>query len=118
VAVEPAESAVMIGKEPEIHDIQGIGEGFIPELVKMDMIDRVIQIKSQDAKDFVKELAQKEGLFVGISSGANVLAALKLGKELEAEYNAKSSAKKMPKKTIVTVLPDSGERYLSMNIFN
>lgn len=118
VAVEPAESAVMVGQKPEIHDIQGIGEGFIPDLVNMDVIDQVIQIESQDAKSFVKELAREEGLFVGISSGANVLAALKLGEEMEAELNPKSSAKKMLKKTIVTVLPDSGERYLSMNIFN
>lgn len=110
VAVEPDESAVMIGKKPELHEIQGIGEGFIPDLIDMDVVDQVIQIKSQEAKNFVKELARKEGLFVGISSGANVLAALKLGEGI----NTKSSAKK----TIVTVLPDSGERYLSMNIFN
>ena len=105
IAVEPAESAVMNGQEPKPHEIQGIGEGFIPELVRMDMIDEVITIKSQDAKDFMKKLAQEEGLFVGISSGANVLAALKVGETIGSG------------KTVVTVLPDSGERYLSMGIF-
>lgn len=109
VAVEPDESAVMIGKKPGLHEIQGIGEGFIPDLIQMDIINRSIQIKSQDAKNFVKELARYEGLFVGISSGANVLAALKIAQE-----NSKTTSRK----TIVTVLPDSGERYLSMNIFS
>jgi len=109
VAVEPEESAVMIGKKPGLHEIQGIGEGFIPDLVQMNVINRAIQIRSQDAKNFVKELARYEGLFVGISSGANILAALKI-----AEENSKTTSKK----TIVTVLPDSGERYLSMNIFS
>lgn len=105
VAVEPAESAVMSGQEPDLHEIQGIGEGFIPPLVSMAEIDEVITVKSQDAKDFMRELARKEGLFVGISSGANVLAALQMGEEMGDG------------KTIVTILPDSGERYLSMNIF-
>jgi cysteine synthase A len=105
IAVEPAESAVMNGQEPKPHEIQGIGEGFVPKLVRMDMIDEVITIKSQDAKDFMKKLAHEEGLFVGISSGANVLAALKVGETIGSG------------KTVVTVLPDSGERYLSMGIF-
>jgi len=105
VAVEPYESAVMSGKEAEPHEIQGIGEGFIPDLVRMDMIDEVIAVKSRDAKDFMRKLAREEGLFVGISSGANVLAALKMGETIGSG------------KTIVTILPDSGERYLSMNIF-
>lgn len=113
VAVEPAESAVMSGSKAGLHEIQGIGEGFVPDLVRMDVIDKVIQIKSQDAKDFIRELAQREGLFVGISSGANVLAALRLGEEIQANLPLDEAAKK----TIVTVLPDSGERYLSMNIF-
>ena len=105
VAVEPSESAVMSGAEPKPHEIQGIGEGFIPDLIRMDMIDEVITVKSQDAKDFIKKLAKEEGLFVGISSGANVLAALKLAEKSKSE------------KTIATILPDSGERYLSMNVF-
>lgn len=105
VAVEPDKSAVMSGDGPGLHEIQGIGEGFIPALVCMDNIDEVIRIDCQDAKDFVKELARREGLFVGISSGANVLAALQMGEAMNQG------------ETIVTILPDSGERYLSMNIF-
>ena len=108
VAVEPCESAVMTGGKPDLHEIQGIGEGFIPGLVRMDMIDEVIAVKSQDAKDFIRKLAREEGLFVGISSGANVLAALRVGEAIAVDG---------PGKTIATVLPDSGERYLSMNIF-
>jgi len=105
VAVEPCESAVMNGEKAGMHEIQGIGEGFIPDLVRMDAIDQVIKIKSQDAKDFMKKLAHQEGLLVGISSGANVLAALEVSEEIG------------PGKTVLTILPDSGERYLSMNIF-
>ena len=105
VAVEPCESAVMNGERAGMHEIQGIGEGFIPDLVRMDAIDLVIKVRSQDAKDFMKKLAHQEGLLVGISSGANVLAALEMSEEIG------------PGKTVLTVLPDSGERYLSMNIF-
>jgi len=105
VAVEPQESTVMTGGKPDLHEIQGIGEGFVPDLVNMDMIDEVIAIKSQDAKNFMRDLAQKEGLFVGISAGANVLAALQIAEKIGQGKN------------IVTVLPDSGERYLSMGIF-
>jgi cysteine synthase A len=105
VAVEPHGSAVLSGEKAGMHEIQGIGEGFVPDLVCMDEIDEVITVKSRDAKDFMKRLAREEGLFVGISSGANVLAALKVGETIGVG------------KTIVTVLPDSGERYLSMDIF-
>ncbi len=105
VAVEPAESAVMIGEEPGSHIIQGIGPGFIPSLVNMDLIDEVIKVKDDDAVEMTKKLIKEEGLMVGISSGANVLAALEV---------ARKSAKS---KTIVTILPDRGERYLSMNLF-
>jgi cysteine synthase A len=105
VAVEPRESAVMSGEKAGMHEIQGIGEGFIPDLVCMHEIDQVIKVKSQDAKDFMKKLAHEEGLLVGISSGANVLAALQVSEEIG------------PGKTVATILPDSGERYLSMNIF-
>ena len=105
VAVEPYESSVMSGNEPKPHEIQGIGEGFIPPLVCMDEIDKVISIKSQDAIDMMVKLAREEGLMVGISSGANVLAALKAS---EASGTGK---------TIVTILPDRGERYLSMDAF-
>ena len=105
VAVEPAESAVMIGEEPGSHIIQGIGPGFIPSLMNMDLIDEVIKVKSDDAVAMARRLFKEEGLMVGISSGANVLAALEV-----AQKSSKG-------KTIVTILPDRGERYLSMNLF-
>jgi len=105
VAVEPAESAVMTGEEPGSHIIQGIGPGFIPSLVNMDLIDEVIKVKSVDAVAMARRLFKEEGLMVGISSGANVLAALEV-----AQKSGRG-------KTIVTILPDRGERYLSMNLF-
>jgi len=105
VAVEPAESAVMIGEEPGSHIIQGIGPGFVPSLVNMDLIDEVIKVKSNDAVEMTRRLFQEEGLMVGISSGANVLAALEVARKSDKG------------KTIVTILPDRGERYLSMNLF-
>lgn len=105
VAVEPAESAVMSGGKPASHLIQGIGPGFIPSLVNMALIDEVIKVKSSDAVDMTRRLIKEEGLMVGISSGANVFAALEI-----AQRSGKG-------KTIVTILPDRGERYLSMDLF-
>ena len=100
IGVEPAESAVLSGGKQGLHKIQGIGEGFIPKLVKenMDLIDEVIAINSEDAIRMSKEIAKKYGLLVGISSGANILAAMKLKNRF---------------KNIVAILPDRGERYLS-----
>jgi len=105
VAVEPAESAVMSGGKPSSHLIQGIGPGFIPSLVNMALIDEVIKVKSNDAVAITRRLMKEEGLMVGISSGANVLAALEIAQRLGKG------------KTIVTILPDRGERYLSMDLF-
>ncbi len=105
IAVEPYESSVMSGNKPGPHSIQGIGEGFIPALVCMDEIDEVIAIKSKDAEDMMTRLAKEEGLMVGISSGANVLAALKVCESMKSGG------------TVITILPDRGERYLSMNIY-
>jgi len=105
VAVEPAESAVMSGGKPSSHLIQGIGSGFIPSLVNMDLTDEVIKVKSNDAVAMTRRLMKEEGLMVGISSGANVLAALEVAQRLGKG------------KTIVTILPDRGERYLSMDLF-
>lgn len=105
VAVEPAESALMSGGEPGSHLIQGIGPGFVPSLVDMSLVDEVIKVKSSDAVDMTRRLIKEEGLMVGISSGANVLAALEVARKLGKG------------KTIVTILPDRGERYLSMNLF-
>jgi len=103
-AVEPAESAVLSGRESGFHKIQGIDEGFIPKLVKdnMNLIDEVITIRSDDAIDMHRKLARKYGILTGISSGANVLAAMKIRKKY---------------KNIITVLPDRGERYLSEKFF-
>ncbi len=105
VGVEPAESAVLSGGEPASHIIQGIGPGFIPSLLNRDLLDEVITVKGSDAVEMTRRLMKEEGLMVGISSGANVLAALEI---------ARRSGEG---KTIVTVLPDRGERYLSMDLF-
>jgi len=102
VAVEPSESAVMSGGEVHEHSIQGIGDGFIPPIVDMQCIDDVICISSQDAIERSKRLAKEMGLFVGISSGANVLAA----ERYIAEHR--------PTGIVITLLPDRGERYMSM----
>jgi len=105
IAVEPEEAAVMFGgSNARIgeHRIQGIGDGFIPKLIDMEKVDRVIVVGSQEAVDTSRMLAQKHGLLVGISSGANMLAALKVSKAFDK---------------VVTVLPDRGERYLSMDLF-
>jgi cysteine synthase A len=105
VGVEPAESAVVSGGKPASHLIQGIGPGFIPSLLNRDLLDEMITVKSSDAVEMTRRLMKEEGLMVGISSGANVLAALEI---------ARRSGEG---KTIVTVLPDRGERYLSMDLF-
>ena len=102
VAVEPDESAVMSGEQRGRHGIQGLADGFIPDIVKLEEIDQVIRIKTPDAIQKALEMSRKEGLLVGISSGANVIAATQLAKEMG------------PGHTIVTVLPDRGERYLSI----
>ena len=107
VAVEPAESAVMLGRKPGIHQIQGIGEGFIPKLVDMREIDEVVAVSGKDSMAMARRIAREEGMLCGVSSGANVVAALEVGKRPE-----------MKGKSVVTVLPDRGERYLSMNIFS
>ena len=102
VAVEPAESPVLSGGEPHSHRIQGIGPGFIPEIVDMELIDAVVAVSSDEAIAVKERLAKEEGLFVGISSGANVAAALKVGPEL-----GKGSR-------VAVILADSGDRYLSL----
>jgi cysteine synthase A len=102
VAVEPAESAVMSGGEPGCHGIQGLADGFIPEIVNLDEINQVIAIRTEDAIDMAVRLSREEALFVGISAGANVLASIYVAQELG------------PEKKVVTILPDRGERYLSV----
>lgn len=102
VAVEPEASAVLSGKEAGPHKIQGIGAGFIPEVLNRDVVDEIIQVSDDDAFKISKRLAKEEGLFMGISAGAAVWAALKVAKELGSG------------KRLVVILPDTGERYFSM----
>lgn len=102
VAVEPKDSAVLSGRPAGPHKIQGIGAGFVPEILNRGIIDQIIQVDDNDAFKTSKRLAQEEGLFVGISSGAAMWAALKVAKELGKG------------KSVVAVFPDTGERYFSM----
>ena len=102
VAVEPAESAVMSGGLPGHHGIQGLADGFIPEIVKLSAIDRIIAVPTAEAIRMARRIAREEALFVGISAGANVVAALEVARELG------------PGAHVVTILADRGERYLSV----
>ena len=106
VAVEPTDSAVLSGGKPGPHKIQGIGAGFIPKTYDSSVVDEIIQVEGDDAIRTSRELAQKEGLLVGISSGAAVYAAMQLARLPENEG-----------KTIVALLPDTGERYLSTALY-
>jgi len=106
VAVEPASSPVLSGGNPEPHMIQGIGAGFIPKNLNTKIYNEVIKVKNEDAIKTMRELGYKEGIFAGISSGANLWATLEIGKRKENS-----------KKLIVTVFSDTGERYLSTALF-
>jgi len=107
VAVEPETSAVLSGGRPGPHKIQGIGAGFMPEVLRMDLIDEVIKVSNENAGLLMKRLAQEEGILAGISSGAAVWAAIEVAKREENEG-----------KMIVVILPDTGERYISTWVFN
>jgi cysteine synthase A len=102
VAVEPETSPVLSGGQPGRHGIQGIGAGFVPDILNRSVIDEIIGVKDEDAGRTARELARKEGIFAGISSGAALWAALEVAKREETKG-----------KMIVVVLPDTGERYLS-----
>ena len=106
VAVEPDSSAVLSGEKPGPHKIQGIGAGFVPKVLDQNIYDEIIRVKNEDAFAKGKEIAQTEGILVGISSGAALWAATELAKR--PEYAGK---------TIVVLLPDSGDRYLSTPMF-
>ncbi len=104
-AIEPAASPVLSGGEPGYHNIQGIGAGFIPGVLNTRIYDEIITVSDEDASLFARRLALEEGIFVGVSSGAACYAALKVAKNLGKGH------------VVVTILPDTGERYLSTNIF-
>jgi len=106
IGVEPENSQVLSGGDPGPHKIQGIGAGFIPNVLKKELIDEIITVSDEDAGIYARRLAREEGLLVGISGGANVAAAIALASREESKD-----------KFIVTILPDSGERYLSTWLF-
>jgi len=105
VAVEPSNAAILRGGTIGHHIQQGIGDGFIPNILNTGIIDDIVLVNDEDALQTARDLARKEGLLVGVSSGSNVWAALRIGQELGKG------------KTVVTVLPDTGERYLSMGLY-
>ena len=107
VAVEPYDSSVLSGEKPGSHRIQGIGAGFIPDVLNVKIIDRIIRVTNDEAIQMAKLVAKTEGVFVGISSGAALVAAVEVAKN-----------PKYKDLNIVVVLPDSGERYLSTGIFD
>ncbi|WP_321328163.1 cysteine synthase A [uncultured Ilyobacter sp.] len=104
-AVEPETSAVMSGENPGKHKIQGIGAGFIPLILDMDTVDKVVKISDSEAYEAARVTAKKEGLLLGISSGANIAAAVKVAKELGEG------------KKVLTISPDGGEKYLSTDLY-
>jgi cysteine synthase A len=106
IAVEPDTSPVLSGGPPGPHKIQGIGAGFVPDVLQMDLLDEVIKVSYDDAVATARRLAREEGILVGVSSGAATWAALQV-----------AARKEYAGKTIVVILPDTGERYLSTDLF-
>jgi cysteine synthase A len=106
IAVEPSDSSVLSGGEPGPHKIQGIGAGFVPDVLNTEILTEIITVTNEQAMVTTRDLARDEGIFVGISSGANVFAARQVATRLKPDQN------------VVTILCDTGERYLSTNIFD
>jgi cysteine synthase A len=106
IAVEPSDSPVLSGGEPGPHKIQGIGAGFVPDVLNTEILTEIITVTNEQAMETTRDLARDEGIFVGISSGANVFAARQVATRLKPDQN------------VVTILCDTGERYLSTNIFD
>jgi cysteine synthase A len=105
IAVQPDKSPVLTGGEPSSHGIQGIGANFIPEIYDREVVDQVISMNDEEAREKTLLLARRSGILAGISSGSNLAAAIRVAESLG------------PGKRVVTVLPDTGERYLSTDIF-
>ncbi|GAB4535213.1 MAG: cysteine synthase A [Thermodesulfovibrionia bacterium] len=106
VAVEPSKSPVLSGGKQGLHEIQGIGAGFIPDILNMEIIDEIIQVSDEDAYEMTRRIIREEGILCGISSGANLFASIRVAKELGSG------------KRVVTIFPDTGERYISTRLFN
>jgi cysteine synthase A len=107
VAIEPEDSPVLSGGGPGAHKIQGIGAGFVPEVLKTELIDEIVEVSNDEAMETARQLAAQEGILAGISSGAALWAAVQLSHRTENEG-----------KTIVVILPDTGERYISTEMFS
>ena len=105
IAVEPAESAVLSGKPSGSHKIEGIGIGFIPPLWQPELVNEILTVSSEEAKEMARRLAREEGVFAGASSGANVVAAIRVARQLG------------PRATVATIIVDSGLRYLSTDVY-
>jgi cysteine synthase A len=105
-AIEPAESPVLSGGQPGPHKIQGAGAGFVPKNLNLEVVDEIMTVTSEEAWAMTRRLAREEGLFVGISSGANTCAAVRVAQRLGKGH------------TVVVILPDTGERYLSTGVFS
>ena len=106
VAVEPAQSAVLSGKSAGVHKIQGIGAGFIPPVLNIEMVDQIIPVSDEDAIETCRQIAKKEALLLGISSGAAIFAALNLARDMD------------PSQKILAIAPDGAEKYMSTELFD